>query len=72
MYNGSNDTTLPSSLYLTSKPIWWRSMQWPAIGPDVSPMYPSAADAGKGTPWGDNSKNAQGSTPSAPTALVAQ
>lgn len=28
--------TLPASLYLTSKPTWWGTEDWPAIGPDVS------------------------------------
>ncbi len=30
------DHTLPSSLYLSSKPKWWGTMPWPAIGPDVT------------------------------------
>jgi len=30
------DQTLPSSLYLSSKPKWWGTMPWPAIGPDVT------------------------------------
>jgi hypothetical protein len=28
--------TLPASFYLSSKPSWWGSMPWPAIGPDVT------------------------------------
>ena len=28
--------TLPSSFYLSSRPSWWGSMPWPAIGPDVT------------------------------------
>ena len=28
--------TIPSSLYLSARPLWWGSMPWPAIGPDVS------------------------------------
>jgi len=28
--------TLPGSLYLSSTPLWWRSMPFPPIGPDVS------------------------------------
>ena len=28
--------TLPSSFYLTSKPVFWGSMPWPPIGPDVT------------------------------------
>ena len=28
--------TLPSSLFLSSKPNWWGTMLWPAIGPDVT------------------------------------
>jgi hypothetical protein len=31
-----SNTTLPPSLYLSSKPSWFGSVQWPAIGPDVS------------------------------------
>lgn len=27
---------LPASFYLGSKPSWWGTMPWPAIGPDVS------------------------------------
>jgi len=27
---------LPASFYLPSKPDWWGTMPWPAIGPDVS------------------------------------
>jgi len=27
---------LPSSFYLSSKPSWWGSMPWPAVGPDVA------------------------------------
>ena len=30
------NTTLPASLYQTSKPSWWGLMPWPAIGPDVT------------------------------------
>jgi len=28
--------SLPASLYLSSKPSWWGSTPWPAIGPDVT------------------------------------
>ena len=28
--------TLPASLYLPSKPSWWGSLTWPAVGPDVT------------------------------------
>ncbi|HYL16391.1 MAG TPA: right-handed parallel beta-helix repeat-containing protein [Terriglobales bacterium] len=28
--------SLPSSFYLSSKPSWWGTMPWPAIGPDVA------------------------------------
>lgn len=28
--------TLPASLFLSSRPGWWGSMPWPAIGPDVT------------------------------------
>ena len=33
-----SDHTLPPSLYLSSKPSWWGSLPWPAIGPDLNPM----------------------------------
>lgn len=55
VWNGSDDHSLPASFYLASKPSWWGSMQWPAIGPDVSPMYPTATAVGQGTPWGSSS-----------------
>jgi hypothetical protein len=28
--------SLPASFYLSSKPSWWGTMPWPAIGPDVT------------------------------------
>jgi hypothetical protein len=28
--------TLPASMFLSSRPTWWGTMPWPAIGPDVS------------------------------------
>jgi hypothetical protein len=34
----NSDHTLPPSLYLSSKPSWWGSLAWPAIGPDLNPM----------------------------------
>ena len=52
VWNGSDDRVLPKSLYLGSKPGWWGSVQWPAIGPDIIPMYPAAPATGRGTPWG--------------------
>jgi hypothetical protein len=51
LWNGSDDRRLPASLYLTNKPKWWGSTRWPAIGPDLSPMYPADPGAGNGTPW---------------------
>jgi hypothetical protein len=30
------NSALPASLYLASKPTWWGTIPWPAIGPDVS------------------------------------
>lgn len=51
LWNGSDDRNLPASLYLSAKPSWWGSVQWPAIGPDVSPLYPAAGTNGNGTPW---------------------
>lgn len=50
-WNRTDDQVLPQSLYLSAKPVWWGGLQWPCIGPDVSPKYPSAPGAGKGTPW---------------------
>jgi hypothetical protein len=32
---------LPSSLYLTSKPAFFANQPWPAIGPDVTPVFNS-------------------------------
>jgi len=54
VWNSNDDRTLPSSLYLSDKPSWWGNLQWPSIGPDMSPMYPAALGAGKGTPWNGN------------------
>ncbi|HMD68401.1 MAG TPA: hypothetical protein VKF42_05925 [Chitinivibrionales bacterium] len=34
----SGPVTLPASLYYSSKPAWWGTLAWPAIGPDVSPV----------------------------------
>jgi len=33
-----SDHNIPNSLYLSSKPSWFGSLPWPAIGPDISPM----------------------------------
>src|ERR1019366_4928140 len=33
--------SLPASLYLSSRPSWWASASWPAIGPDVSGLAQS-------------------------------
>ena len=52
VWDGSKDRSLPASMYLSSKPSWWGNTPWPAIGPDVSPMYPAAPPVGGGTPWG--------------------
>jgi hypothetical protein len=67
VWNGSDDRTLPASFYLTSKPSWWGSLQWPAIGPDVSPMYTAAPGAGNGTPWSSSKPPL-----SSPTSLKVQ
>jgi hypothetical protein len=67
VWNGADDRVLPGSLYLTGKPSWWGSLQWPAIGPDVSPMYPAAPPAGTGTPWGGSKP-----LPLSPTSLKFQ
>ncbi len=51
--NAGSDPVLPASLYLTAKPAWMSAaVQWPPIGPDVSPMYPAAPALGTGTPFG--------------------
>lgn len=34
----SAPSTLPASLYLSSKPSWFGAGSWPPIGPDLSPM----------------------------------
>lgn len=74
VWNSNDDRTLPASLYLTGKPAWWgNGTPWPAIGPDLSPMYPAAKGAGNGTPWGmaSGNTNTGGTTLalSAPSAL---
>lgn len=33
---GAGMSALPASLYLSSKPSWWGSTAWPAVGPDVT------------------------------------
>ncbi|MFL6500239.1 MAG: hypothetical protein ACJ8LL_05925, partial [Candidatus Udaeobacter sp.] len=33
-----SDQTIPNSLYLTMKPLWWGELPWPPIGPDRHPM----------------------------------
>ena len=78
-WNGSNDRVLPASLYLSSKPSWWGNTAWPAIGPDLSPMYPAAPPVGGGTPWGSGSASTPTSPPpssqpllAAPTSLKVQ
>lgn len=35
---GIADHAIPSSLIYTSKPAWWGSLDWPAIGSDLTPM----------------------------------
>ena len=32
------DHSLPASLYLNSKPVWFGALPWPPIGPDLTPM----------------------------------
>ena len=43
--NCSPTAALPSSFFLSSKPSWWGTVAWPAIGPDVS-GGPDAATEG--------------------------
>ena len=34
-----SDHTIPDSLYLTARPLWWPdTIRWPPIGPDQTPM----------------------------------
>lgn len=34
------DQTIPKSLYLTTTPSWWpANIAWPAVGPDLAPVY---------------------------------
>ena len=35
-WSGSVTQTLPASFYLSAKPSWFGSVQWPPIGPDVT------------------------------------
>jgi hypothetical protein len=35
---GGTVVTLPASLYYSSKPSWWGTLPFPAIGPDCSPV----------------------------------
>ena len=51
VWNRSDDNVFPASLYLASRPSWWGMVQWPAIGSDLTPMYPSVGKVGDGTPW---------------------
>lgn len=34
--NGNGSQTLPQSFFMSSKPAWFGSVTWPAIGPDVT------------------------------------
>lgn len=36
IWNGSTTHTLPNSFYKSSKPSWFGTVPWPAIGPDVT------------------------------------
>ncbi|MCM0080920.1 right-handed parallel beta-helix repeat-containing protein [Geomonas sp. Red32] len=54
LWNGTEDRSLPASLYLAGKPAWWGDAPWPPIGPDRVPMYPPDPGVGRGTPWGAN------------------
>lgn len=66
------DQALPPSLYLSSKPAWWTNVPWPAIGPDVSPMYPAALALGTGTPWGGAATASSGGKIPPPASLKIQ
>jgi len=41
IWNGTDSHELPASLYLSAKPSWMGSaLNWPPIGPEISPMNP--------------------------------
>src|SRR5438093_13133040 len=47
------DQILPASLYRSSKPSWWGTMPWPAIGPGASGGEGRGGHARRGpAPWG--------------------
>src|SRR5438034_1765247 len=39
--------TLPPSLFLSSRPGWWGTMPWPAIGPAATGAHGASGHAGK-------------------------
>jgi hypothetical protein len=56
--------TLPASLFLTTKPSWWGTMPWPAIGPDVTGGFDQAGHVYKNPAhlcYDISTKNADGS-----------
>jgi hypothetical protein len=69
MWNGG-PMPLPASMYLTGKPGWWGTRAWPAVGPDLSPMYPAAPGICNGMPWDDGA--AGSSRPAPPASLNVQ
>lgn len=68
VWNRTDDHLFPASLYLDSKPNWWGNVPWPAIGSDVTPMYPTVGKVGEGTPWTGTAETSNALL-SAPTGL---
>jgi hypothetical protein len=76
--------TLPASFYLSSKPNWWGSMPWPAVGPDVTGgsdpaghVHPNPAQvcfnnnsSNSSGAWNFNASRCYGSSASTPPATA--
>lgn len=45
--NGVDDIAMPASLYLTAKPLWFGSLNYPPIGPDVSTVSEGATNSAR-------------------------
>lgn len=53
VWNGEDNHTISASLYLTAKPAWMDSgVNWPPVGNDVSPMYPTLDSDSTINPFG--------------------
>jgi len=65
---GDLGTALPASLYLSSKPSWFGSIAWPAIGPDVT-----GGNVGQCTgTWGPTTPNVAGQYGGVPATSSSQ